>query len=205
MEMRLLKNTHKGETCVVMGCGPSVLNLQPYLDKCFKIGVNDIGDFCDPDLLLILDEKSAFAPHRVETIVNTRPQLLASNFECWDKLITAPHNFFNIITGNRGMARWDEDISKDKMPVATTSTYCAVILAYYMGFKKIGMIGVDFTQNHYNNQDGVHTLNKRIKEVNQSYELLYKKLKGYKVEFWNLSKESIINVPKMDLDTFFNQ
>lgn len=203
MEMSWLKGTQTG-TCVVMGCGPSVLNLQPFLDKCFTIGVNDIGDFCDPDMLVLLDEKQVFTDTRYETIINTRPKMIASQFKCWDKYITAPHNFFQLVIGSRGFNKFDEDLSRGRIPVATTSTYVATILAYYMGFKRIGMIGVDFTQNHYNNNDGVHKLNRRLQEVIDSYTGLYSKLKENGVEFWNLSVESVIPVPKMDLKEFFH-
>ena len=203
MNIDFIKNTQDGK-CVVMGCGPSVLNLQPYLGQCFTIGVNDIGDFCDPDMLVILDEPHAFTPTRQETIIHTRPKMLASQVQYWNTHITAPHDFFHLEFGSRGIGKFDDDISRNKIPIANTSTYVGVVLAYYMGFRKIGMIGVDFTKDHYNNADGVHKLNSRIKDVNDSYINIYNKLKEKGVEFWNLSKESIIDVPKMDLKEFFN-
>ena len=202
MNIDFIKNTQDGK-CVVMGCGPSVLNLQPYLDQCFTIGVNDIGDFCDPDMLVIVDEPYAFTPTRLETIIGTRPKMLVSHTQYWNTHITAPHNFFHLEFGSRGTDKFDDDISMNKIPIANTSTYIGVALAYYMGFRTIGMIGVDFTRDHYNNADGVHKLNRHIRNVNDSYIHIHNKLTEKGIEFWNLSKESIIDVPKMDLKEFF--
>lgn len=202
MDFNWLKDTKEGK-CIVMGCGPSVTNLQPYVDKCFKIGVNDIGDFCDPDMLVILDYKNVFTPKRFETIINTRPKMVASQVGQWDKDITSPHTFFQLKLGSRNIENFDADLDSGKVPISITSPYVAIAIAYYMGFREIGMIGVDFTQNHYNDNDGVHKLNKRLTEVNNAYKNIYNKLKGHGCLLWNLSEESVITVPKMDLKEFF--
>lgn len=204
MDFEWLKNTQRGK-CVVMGCGPSVTTLQPYVDKCFKIGVNDVGDFCDPDMLVILDYKDVFAPKRYDTIISTRPKMLASQVPQWDKDIASPHHFFQLRLGSRKIENFDTDLASGKVPISITSPYVGIALAYYMGFDEIGLTGVDFTQNHYNNNDGIHKLNKRIEEVNTAYKNIYNKLKEHDVLLWNLSKESVIGIPKMDLKEFFSR
>lgn len=186
-----------------MGCGPSVTSLQPYVDKCFTIGVNDIGDFCDPDMLVILDYKNVFTSKRYETIINTRPKMLVSQVTQWDKDIASPHHFFQLRLGSRKISDFDSDLKAGKVPISITSPYVAIAVAYYMGFTEIGLIGVDFTQNHYNNNDGVHKLNRRLEEVNTAYKNIYTKLQEHGVSIWNLSKESVIEIPKMDLKDFF--
>ena len=84
--------------------------------------------------------------------------------------------------------------------IGNNSPYMAIILAYKMGCKKIGMLGVDFTPNHFYAKDGDHDLiqKKYINKILNHYELLYNELKKNDCLLYNLSVDSIITtVPKI--------
>jgi uncharacterized Rossmann fold enzyme len=83
------------------------------------------------------------------------------------------------------------------------SPYMAAIIAYQLGAKKIGMIGVDFTQDHFFSNTGTHKLSKHIKNIDQEYLILRNQLEKRGVKVANLSPISLLESwPKMNLEGF---
>ena len=197
-----LRNTHQGESCVILGCGPSVKNFEKYKNDFFTIGVNDIGEFHTPDILLLLDVPTVFTPERRKTIENTPSKIFTSNVARWE---TKAEKYVDFRIGSRSLKDIDKNFDDGRLCVSSTSTYVGIVLAYYMGFKRIGMIGVDFTQNHYNRKDGVHSLNKKLQTIQKAYTELEALLKSRGVEFYNLSKDSAIDTTKMSVEDFVSQ
>jgi len=93
----------------------------------------------------------------------------------------------------------------DKVDHFMNSPYVATGIAYKMGFKDIGIIGVDFTANHFYAKDGHHPLTamKKIRHVNDAYGVMKTELKNKGVNLYNLSNRSAItNVPKITIEEF---
>jgi uncharacterized Rossmann fold enzyme len=83
------------------------------------------------------------------------------------------------------------------------SPYMAIIIAYQLGARKIGMVGVDFTQDHFFADTGSHKLSKHIKSIDHEYSVLRTNLEKKGVKVANLSPISLLESwPKMDLDQF---
>jgi uncharacterized Rossmann fold enzyme len=79
----------------------------------------------------------------------------------------------------------------------------AIIIAYQLGAKKIGMIGVDFTQDHFFANTGSHKLSKHVNNIDNEYLVLKNLLEARGVKVANLSPISLLSSwPKMDLDQF---
>ena len=79
----------------------------------------------------------------------------------------------------------------------------ACIIAYQMGARKIGLIGVDFTLNHFFGETGSHQIMRAISLVLEQYANLGKALLAKGVRIANLSNESVIESwPKMTLEEF---
>lgn len=81
-----------------------------------------------------------------------------------------------------------------------TSPYIAVILAFYLGAKNIGLLGVDFTDNHFNSKDGKHNLYNRLNVIDNDFSHLRERLSDYGCELVNLSPDSLLkSLPKVDI------
>jgi spore maturation protein CgeB/predicted O-methyltransferase YrrM len=82
------------------------------------------------------------------------------------------------------------DIRADALPYTQNSPYVAVCLAAYMGARRIGLIGVDFTDDHFFARTGTHPLARRLSEIDAQYGRLAAALGERGVELVNLSAES---------------
>jgi hypothetical protein len=72
-----------------------------------------------------------------------------------------------------------------------------------LGAKKIGMVGVDFTNDHFFDKTGNHKLTKHVKNIDNEYLLLRTELEKRGVKVANLSPISQLEAwPKMDLASF---
>jgi uncharacterized Rossmann fold enzyme len=79
----------------------------------------------------------------------------------------------------------------------------AIIIAYQLGAKKIGLVGVDFTQDHFFAKTGTHKLSKHLRNIDHEYDVLKNNLENKGVKVANLSPISLLGSwPKMDLDQF---
>ena len=58
------------------------------------------------------------------------------------------------------------------------SPYVAVCLAAYMGARRIGLIGVDFTEHHFFATTGKHPLACRLAQIDREYRALADALRG---------------------------
>jgi hypothetical protein len=76
-----------------------------------------------------------------------------------------------------------------------------------MGAKHIGLTGVDFTSGHfYNPRDGAHPViqMKYLKRVNSAYHAMISALSQHGVSLYNLSGQSLLEVPKITIEEFSN-
>jgi hypothetical protein len=197
-----LYNTLSGGKAIVMGLGTSLKLYEPYKSSgILTIGVNDIGEFITPDILCIFDVPESFTKERVETILGTKSPMVTFFPEEWAKL-----EVDNIYKAKQAGNENFREVSLGSLPQGLTSTYTASVLAALMGAKEIGLLGVDFTQNHYNRNDGDHNLADKLNNINKLYGRLSYQLEVlYGTSLYNLSPASRLEgVPRLSLDYFIH-
>ncbi|NEO46635.1 MAG: DUF115 domain-containing protein [Moorea sp. SIO4A3] len=143
---RLLKfkNIHKQEDCFIIGNGPSLnkLNLS-FLNNYYTFGLNKI--------YLIFDKVNLNISYHVavNSLVIEQSAKEFENFKCpsflsaiaADKVVDKSDHIYKIFTAGSPFI-FQTDASKFICEGATV-TYVAMQLAFYMGFKRIFLIGVD--------------------------------------------------------------
>ena len=198
------RNLWKSRKAIVMGLGTSLKFYEPYIGledeyDILTIGVNDIGEMLTPDYLCVFDTPESFNHKRIETILNTDKSMMITFYpKQWEKYGRDLCHMIEVCMA--GNENWNH-IEENAIPQGLTSTYMAACCAHIMGCKTIGLIGVDFTPNHYNNQDGEHNMSDRLKDINALYARLVRDLDQRGTKIYNLSPTSRIEtVPPMILD-----
>jgi hypothetical protein len=191
---------YKNETFIVAGCGSSI-NLYAGEDfsKYYVVGVNDIERIMTPDFLVVVNEIRTFTRGRWEFIRDSLSPVIFSHMDDPGP-ITRKDHLVRLKIGQRGVARLDQMQEVDH---TMNSPYMAVIIAYQLGAKKIGMVGVDFTNNHFFSESGTHKLSKHIVNIDAEYMALRNELEKRGVKVANLSPISQLQAwPKMNLSEF---
>lgn len=189
------RNLHEGETIVVCGCGQSLAGFQ-FNDQFVTIGVNDVGRLFDPDYLVVVNSRHQFANDRFSYVENSQAKAVFSQL---DLGLTHP-NQVRFRLGQRG----GTDVSSDDaLPYTRNSPYVAVCLALFMGARRIAMIGVDFTDNHFFDRTGTHALGREIDQINREYLELRNRCAKNGVELINLSQNSRVTaIPYQPVESF---
>lgn len=183
---------HDGESIVVCGCGPSLTELtEP--QRFTTIGVNDVGRLFDPSYLVVLNPRSQFKGDRFRYVEGSKAQALFTQLDLGP--VGPPVVRFTLGqyggTDTRGTA---------VLHHTQNSPYLAVCLASLMGARRIGLIGVDFTDHHFFGATGRHVLAGRVREIDAQYGRLANALRQRGIELVNLSAVSLLtSLPKVDL------
>jgi hypothetical protein len=191
------KNIHSGKSVIVCGCGVSLDIMKDHYKDTITIGVNDVPKLFMPTYLVVTDHPQRFAIPRRKLVMESTCKALFTCVKGWKN-----KNLVSFDLGSRKLANLDSD---NKVDFCLNSPYVAAGIAYKMGFTKIGLIGVDFTANHFYARDGHHPLTqmKKIKQVNEGYGVLKNELQKRGVDFYNLSsKSNITSIPKIDIEKF---
>lgn len=199
------KNRHENESIVVCGLGESLNLLDAQIRFCplggriVTIGVNDIGRKFHPWYLLNVNNRNQYKGDRFTYIENTQAKAIFSHLPPHEQgNAKAPIVKFEIARHAGGV-----EIVDDKLPHFRNSPYVAVSLAAYMGARRIGLIGVDFTDNHFWIKDGPHRLNSEFGAIDVQYGKLWAHLHGQGIELVNLSPISrLTSIPKVSLNEF---
>lgn len=196
---------YAGRAALVMGLGTSVnAIILEDLSGLVTIGVNDIDRTYSPNYLLTLDAPRRFNDVRLKSMMNTRAEYVFTQIPEWKSAATLKDRVVEFKLGNRTLNHID---SPGVLDFSNNSPYVAVILAYQMGFKKIALVGVDFTDNHCHTNDGVHELvrNNRMNEIERDYSNLHTALKHRGCSLFNVSDISILKaLPKTSINKFKN-
>ena len=191
-------NKFDGETFIVAGCGSSI-NYYSDFSKYYVIGVNDIERIMTPDFLVVVNDYRTFMRGRWEYVKESLSPVIFSHMDDPGP-ITRKDHLVKIKTGNRNSPNLG---NLSVVDYTTNSPYMAIIIAYQLGAKKIGMIGVDFTQDHFFSNTGTHKLSKHLSSIDKEYSILKKELENRGVKVANLSPISALQAwPKMDLESF---
>lgn len=179
------RGTLSGASLVVCGCGPSLLHLaQP--QRFVTIGVNDVGRLFDPTYLVVLNPRQQFKHDRFRYVEQSNAQALFTQIELGR--VRPP-----VVRFRLGQYAGTEPGADDALHYTQNSPYVAVCLAAFMGARRIGLIGVDFTDDHFFAATGRHALAARLKEIDGQYGKLAAALGRRGVELLNLSAISRLN------------
>jgi hypothetical protein len=184
IQLKDLQNRHLGEDFIVCGCGRSLLLFQDP-GSYNTIGVNDVGRYFVPDYLIVVNPESSFKRDRWEYIRKTNPPYFLSQY----KLKVLAQNYVQFQLGGFGKADFS---NPNVLNYTQNSPYVAIDLAAHLGAKKIGLYGLDFTEDHFFGKTGRHVLSSQLDEINRQFKRLDEGCRAMGVEIINLSPESRI-------------
>jgi glycosyltransferase involved in cell wall biosynthesis len=175
-----LRGRHAGAAVLVVGCGRSACAPPAGV---LTIGVNDIGRLFDPTYLVVLNPPAQFRGDRFDYVRRSGAQALFSQLPAAQLGPVAPP-LVALRLGPRG----GTDIGDGgELPCSRDSPYVAVCLAAYLGASRIGLLGVDFTDDHFFGATGRHALAPWLPEIDARYRALGEALAARRVELVNLS------------------
>jgi len=181
-ELASFKDIHKGETIIVCGCGSS-LNELDHPGNYITIGVNDVGRKFHPDYLVVVNPRRQFVKDRFKYIETSQARYLFTQLD----LGRVQPEVVRFRLGKKGGTDFSDP---NVLNYTQNSPYVALCLAIHMGAKYIGIIGVDFTQNHFYAQTGRHVLAPQLARIDAGYKKLAAAAADLGVEVINLSDQS---------------
>lgn len=192
---------HKGKSCIIAGCGSSLNLIKDYKIDISIFGVNDVPKLIEPTYLVVVDNPAKFKNGRDKIVSNSNANYVFTQIPEW-KINSGRKVLFKL-----GMksSLTNLDHKNDIIDCSNNSPYMCVIIAYKMGFTNIGLIGVDFTPNHFYAEDGNHSLVSlgQLDQINKDYKLLYNTLKARNVNLYNLNPNSEVKeVPHLNIKDF---
>lgn len=167
---------------MVCGCGPSLAGFAPSAGQ-LTIGVNDVGRLFDPDYLVVVNPRSQFKPERWRAIETSGARALFTQLDLGP--VRPPVVRFRL--GRFGGTDEPASTALPALHYTQNSPYVAVCLAAWMGATPIGLLGVDFTDDHFFGPTGRHALAGRLREIDTQYGALALALQRRGVELVNLS------------------
>ena len=190
------RHAHRGETIVVCGCGES-LKLLEHPEQHITIGVNDVGRRFTPNYLVVVNPRSQFSAARFSYVERSTCGALFTQIP--ELGLTHP----NIVIFQLGKYGGTDLSDPNVLHYTQNSPYVAVCLAAQMGARRIGLIGVDFTENHFFGPTGIHPLASQLSIIDDQYCHLGEALRARGIEILNLSPISRLTAfPKVDLSCF---
>jgi len=142
--LRRFKDIHKGKGCFIIGNGPSINRMDlSLLRNCPTFGLNKIFLLFDR-IDLNLSYHVAINPYVVQQSARqiealSCPSFLSYRRKAYKEVRPSKHIYFLMTTGEFA---FNEDLEKI-IHEGHTVTYVAMQIAYYMGFSKIFLIGID--------------------------------------------------------------
>ncbi|HUF60477.1 MAG TPA: glycosyltransferase [Verrucomicrobiales bacterium] len=187
------RNVHCGETIVVCGCGASLNDFaEPH--RFITVGVNDVGRRFHPTYLVVVNPPSQFSPQRFQFIRDSRARCIFTQLD-----LGIPHSrIVRFRLGTRGGVDFSDP---HVLHYTQNSPYVALCLAAHLGAARIGLIGVDWTNDHFFGSTGGHPLSRRLAQIEKEYRALSDALRKRGVAVYNLSPVSRLTcIPKISFE-----
>jgi hypothetical protein len=186
------RGRHAGGTILVCGCGRSLVDLE-CPERFTTIGVNDVGRMFDPTYLVVVNGRSQFGGDRFRYVEQSNAHALFTQLDLGR--VRPPVVRFRL--GRYGGTEIGEE---DVLHYTRNSPYVAVCLAAYLGARRIGLIGVDFGDDHFFGATGHHPLAGQLPRIEREYAALAAACGAAGVELANLSPRSRLrSVPQGSL------
>jgi hypothetical protein len=187
------RDRHRGASILVCGCGTSLALLE-HPERYLTIGVNDIGRRFTPDYLVVVNERRQFERDRYLYVERTQAKAVFTQLA---QLELPQTNVVRFRLGRRGGT---ERTDAESLHYSNNSPYVAVELARHLGAKRIGLIGVDFTDDHFFCATGRHPLAGQLSQIESEYAALGEACRADGVELVNLSPTSrLAALPRISL------
>ncbi len=184
------RNFHRGETIIVCGCGASLRDFD-HRPELLTIGVNDVGRLFDPAYLVVLNPRRQFQGDRFQYVEHSRARVI---FTQLDLGLRHPH----IVRFRLGKRGGTDLTNPNVLHYTRNSPYVALQLAMHMGAARIGIIGVDFTDDHFFGGTGRHPLADQFAQIDNEYSRLAEACARMGIEVFNLSARSRLTAfPKL--------
>jgi len=188
-------NIHDGSTIIVCGCGES-LNELTEPERFITIGVNDVGRRFHPNYLVVVNPRDQFSGDRFSYVESSEADFIFTQLD-----LGLARN--NVVTFNLGTNGGTDLSVPNVLHHTQNSPYVALCLAVHAGARRIGIIGVDFTEHHFFARTGTHPLLSHLPVIDQQYRNLYEAIRARGIEVFNLSSTSRLTAfPKMTIDDF---
>jgi hypothetical protein len=189
------RGIHDGETFVVCGCGSSLSSfVEP--ERFRTIGVNDVGRLFQPDYLVVVNRPNQFSGDRYRFVEASGARAIFTQLN-----LDLPHQ--HVVRFRLGQRAGVDVPDPGALPYTRNSPYVAMALAMHMGARRIGVIGVDFTDHHFFGDTGRHPLTRELSRIDREYLRLYEECERRGIEVFNLSAESRLTAfPKLSLEEF---
>jgi hypothetical protein len=185
------KGIYRNAAIIVCGCGNSLHALQPP-PGVPTIGVNDVGRLFTPDYLVVVNPRRQFPAERFRHIEQSGARALFTHLDLGPVL--PPVARFRL-----GRYGGTDEGEGDVLHYTQNSPYVAVCLAAYMGAARIGLIGVDFNEDHFFGRTGRHPLTSRLAQIDREYGALARALAQRGIALVNLSACSrLTSLDKME-------
>jgi hypothetical protein len=187
------RDRHRDETVIVCGCGRSLALLERP-ERFVTIGVNDVGRLFTPDYLIVVNERRQFDRERYSYIERSQAKAMFTQLDL-------PHE--RVVRFRLGRRGGTDRADPECLHYTSNSPYVAVGLARHLGARRIGLIGVDFDDDHFFARTGRHPLAGQLAQIDREYAALAAACRGDGVELANLSPTSrLSSLPRASLDTW---
>lgn len=196
--MRKLETFHRiyqNVDLIVCGCGESLNHLENP-GRFITIGVNDVGRKFQPNCLVVVNPKEQFTGDRFRYVETSKAEYIFTQLDL-------PIDHPNIVKFELGAFGGTDFSDTNVLHYTNNSPYIALCLAILMGAKRIGLIGVDFTDNHFFEKSGSHPLAPQFEAINEQYKKLAFAAEAQNIEIFNLSNISRLTAfPKISFGEF---
>lgn len=198
-EFKKFIGIHQGESFIICGCGSSLNDYEKdSFNKHVTIGVNDAGKKVGCKYLVVVNEPHTFKWGRWDSVKSNESDYTFTHINN----LPIDHKE-RLVLINLGKYEGLNVYNYGFIDYTTNSPYMAIIIACQMGARKIAMVGVDFTMNHFFGETGKHQIMREIEKVKDQYSNLGKHLISEGIKIANLSSQSLIESwPKMSLQEF---
>lgn len=189
------RDIHRGAPIAVCGCGES-LNRLTRPEQFVTIGMNDVGRLFQPDYLVVVDPRTQFHGDRFRYVETSGADYIFTQRTDLDL------HRCNIVKFCLGEKEGIDFSDPNVLHYSVITPYVAVCLAAHMGASQIGLIGVDFTENHFFARTGPHPWSPFVETIDRQFARLRSALLARGVELLNLSPTSrLAALPKVALES----
>jgi hypothetical protein len=189
---------HRNEAMVVCGCGTSLNDLDRTNER-VTVGVNDVGRAFTPSYLVVVDGPDRIAADRWEYVRVTNADVLFTN-----QFLRLDHPFIV----RMALRETPEPMLPQRTSVHVLgkpwySPYVALSVAAHLGGDPIGLIGVDFAEDHFFGATGPYPGTRHLPLVDEQFRILRGALVAAGQRVANLSTRSRVTAfPRLDLMDF---
>lgn len=193
------RNIHAGEKIVVCGCGTSSSGFLGRHEDFVTIGVNDLCRLFTPTYTVVVNDRTSFNDDRWRHIKSCGSKNIFTHLTKPEQLpVDNRSSIVQLKLGRHGGTSWQDG----RVDYTSNSPYIAVLVAAWMGAKSVGVIGVDWTPDHFFAKTGDHSLSRRFELINAEYTRLHESLRSDGIELVNLSDISKLTIPKRSIKEF---